>query len=66
MNETIPIEAEMTEEQAKVEVERMMLEMRHLRAQIERDREEGQRISARIDVKMAEVRAALAQLQASR
>jgi beta-lactam-binding protein with PASTA domain len=67
MNEGVTISTEeMTEEQAKAEVERMGREIQFLLEQIKRGREEGQRISARTDAKMAEVRAALAHLEASR
>ena len=67
MNEKLIFDSdEMTEEQAKVEVARLNHEIQLLLQQIKRGREEGQRISARVDAKMAEVRAALAQLQASR
>ena len=67
MNETAALNTdEMTEEQVKAEIERMSREIQLSLQQIKRDREEGHRIDARIDAKMAEVRAALAQLEASR
>ena len=64
MNENLTFDSDdMTEEQAKAEVERMMVEMRRLRTQIESDREEGRRIDARIDATMARVREGIARLQ---
>jgi hypothetical protein len=66
MTENFTAPADMTEEQAKVEVEKMATEIRFLLAQIKRDREEGERITARSDAKMAEVRAALERFNISR
>ena len=67
MNENLVLDSDdMTEEQAKAEVERMSREIQFFFNRIKQGREEGQRINARIDTKMAEVRAALAELQSSR
>lgn len=58
MKETVTLESDaMTEAQAKVEVARMGREIEFVLQQIKRDRAEGERITARLDVKMAEVRA---------
>ncbi len=66
MTENFTAPADMTEEQAKIEVEKMAVEIRVLLEQIKRDREEGERITARTDAKMAEVRTALDRFVASR
>ena len=66
MTENFTAPADMTEEQAKIEVEKMAIEIRVLLEQIKRDREEGERISARTDAKMAETRSALDRFVASR
>ncbi len=64
MNENLATSAgEMTEEQAKAEIERIKIEMQRLFDQMKCDREEGRRIAARTDAKMAEVQAALARLR---
>ncbi len=65
MTENFTAPADMTEEQAKIEVEKMAVEIRVLLAQIKRDREEGERITARTDAKMADVRTALDRFVAS-
>lgn len=66
MTEDFSSVANMTEEQAKIEVEKMQVEIRALLEQIKRDREEGERITARTDAKMAAVRTALDRFVASR
>jgi hypothetical protein len=67
MNKSVTVEMDdITEEQAKAEIERIKIEMQLLFDQMKHDREEGRRIDARIDANMADIRAILERLQASR
>ena len=66
MKESLILETDnMTEAQAKDEVARMMVEIRHLRVQIDRDHELGQQIKARTDATMSRVQDGLARLESS-
>ena len=67
MNESAALNTdEMTEEQAKAEIERLTREIQFLLRQIDRDYELGQQIKARTDATMARVHEALARLESSR
>lgn len=64
MNQGNTVDAEeMTEEQAKIEIERTKAKIELLFEQMKRDREEGQRIAARSDAKLAEAKMAMSRLQ---
>ena len=65
MTEDFTVPADMTDEQAKVEIEKMQIEIRANLAQIKRDREEGALISARTEAVMSEVRVMRDRLMAS-
>ncbi len=67
MNENLTFDSDdMTEEQAKAEVERMKIEIERLFTQMKREREEGRRLDARIDATMARVHEGIARLQSAR
>ncbi len=64
MIENLTAPADMTEEQAKAEVEKMQIEIRLLLEQIKHDREASQHITARADATMARVNEGLDRLLA--
>ncbi len=53
---------DITEEQAKAEIARIQAQIEQLFEQMKRDREEGQRVTARTDATMARVNEGLKQL----
>ena len=55
---------DVTEEQAKAEIARIQAQIEQLFEQMRRDREEGQRVTARTDATMARVNEGLKQLLA--
>lgn len=64
MTEDFPSVADMTEEQAKIEVQKMQVEIRALLEQIKRDREASDYLATRADATLVRVNEGLDRLLA--
>ncbi|HVF09210.1 MAG TPA: hypothetical protein VNA16_00305 [Abditibacteriaceae bacterium] len=65
MNKSVTLDTdEMTEEQAKAEIERIKIEIQRLFDQMKRDREEGQIIAAHTNATLARINEGLKQMLA--
>ena len=62
MNNSTLSADDITEEQARAEIARIQFQIEQLFEQMKRDREEGQRVTARTDATMARVNEGLKQL----